>query len=151
SSISAACSAAGSSASTRSSTRAYASPSASRTTGMQASGRTPAAARSDRTITATEYGSAGTPGPALAARLLQQPHVFDYDALVDRLAHVVNGQCGDAGGDHRLHFDPGLRAGRRSRVDLQHLVALPIEADCDLVERQRVAKRNKLAGSLGRE
>src|SRR6516225_857001 len=43
---------------------------------------------------------------ALAAGLPFQHDLANGDALVQGLAHVVNGERGDAGGDQRLHFHP---------------------------------------------
>ena len=46
--------------------------------------------------------------PTLAASLPQQPHLPDGDALVDRLAHVVDGEGGHRRTHHRLHLHAGL-------------------------------------------
>src|SRR5580765_2520645 len=48
---------------------------------------------------------------ALAARLSLQHQLPDFDALVERLAHVINSQGCDAGGDQSFHFDAGLGGG----------------------------------------
>src|SRR5262245_53841534 len=46
-------------------------------------------------------------GAAAAPALLLQPHALDGHNTIDRLAHVVNGQGGDADGGQGLHLDAG--------------------------------------------
>src|SRR5882724_3377831 len=48
---------------------------------------------------------------ALAARLPLQHQLPDLNALVKRLAHVIDSQGCDAGGDQSFHFDAGLGGG----------------------------------------
>ena len=54
----------------------------------------------------------------LAARFAQQAQIGDDHSAVDGLAHVVDGQRGDAGGGQRLHLDAGAAAQSAGRGDL---------------------------------
>src|SRR5882672_4239581 len=47
----------------------------------------------------------------LAARLSLQHQLADFDALIERFAHVIDSQDCDPGGDHSFHFDAGLGDG----------------------------------------
>src|ERR1700722_14270566 len=112
-------------------------------TAMQPSARSPRAARSESTINAAINtgllsARAGTlPVAALAAALLHEANGFDDDALVEALAHVVDGQRRDARRHHRLHFDAG--GGDRSRLGFDsQRVAGPLETHVDVRERQRM-------------
>ena len=51
--------------------------------------------------------------------LLEQTHIGDGHASVDRFAHVVNRQQGDLNGGERFHLDAGLsyRFNRRGALD----------------------------------
>src|SRR2546422_6427377 len=48
---------------------------------------------------------------ALAARLSNQHQLADFDTLIERLAHVIDSQGCNTGGDQRFHFDAGLGGG----------------------------------------
>src|SRR6185369_6638677 len=44
---------------------------------------------------------------ALATGFALQYDVANFDSLIQRFAHVVNGKRGDTGGDQRFHLDSG--------------------------------------------
>src|SRR6266404_4454630 len=48
---------------------------------------------------------------ALATRLPLQHQFADFDTLIERLAHVIDSQGCNAGGDQSFHFDAGLGGG----------------------------------------
>src|SRR5580700_4208384 len=96
---------------------------------MHSSARSPAAARSESTISATLKVTVVI--AALAAALAEQPDAFDGDSFVERLRHIVNRQRGDRCRDHRLHLDAGAGGCVRLGLHAQHAVAAPIEADGD--------------------
>ncbi len=88
--------------------------------------------------------------PLSAAVLFEQAHGRDLDAAVDGLAHVVDRERGDRGGDERLHLDPGApdqaHLGRQVQAG-QRLVGLDLDARER--QRERVAERDELVGALG--
>src|SRR5690242_21846780 len=85
----------------------------SRTAGPERSSRLPAAALSLMVRTAASIiaslpvGSAAVIA-ALSAGFFQQVHVLNFDGLVQRLGHVVDGERGGGGRGQCLHFDAGL-------------------------------------------
>src|SRR5262245_6495389 len=101
-----------------------------------------------RARTRTHVGGS-LPCPALAARLGDQADALDLDAALDPLDHVVDGQRRDRGGGHRLHLDAGLGRGGRLGADAQHARgAVRCHRDDQIGQRQRMAERDELAGSL---
>src|SRR5437773_10137614 len=72
-----------------------------------------------------------------AARLLPQGQLADHHPAVGRLAHVVDGEGGDAAGVQRLHLD----AGAVDRVDLDlhaDVVVADLEVDVDRADEEGV-------------
>src|SRR5579871_6187951 len=124
-------------------TIAYASPSRSRMSGMHSSARSPDAARSERTISATLNVIARLEAPGFAAGLAQEPQRLDRDALVEGLGHVVDRQCGDAGRHQRFELDAGPRRRAGFRLDAQRAGVGPLEGYVDLVQRQRMGQGNE--------
>ena len=69
--------------------------------------------------------------------------------LVNRLAHVVNGEQPGADRGERLHLDPGAADGLRGDGALDRMGGgVERELGRDPGERDRVAQRDQLAGSL---
>src|SRR5271169_3320104 len=101
-----------------------------------------------------ESSSAGrppAPPSALAARLLEEGDLADLDALVRRLAHVVERERRGGGGDERFHLVPGLAGSLDLGRDLDlGPPATGREAHGHGVERERVTERNPLGRALGR-
>ena len=67
-----------------------------------------------------------------AAALAHQPHALEADGPVDGLAHVVDGEGGDADRGHGLHLHAGLRGGGDGGGDVHGgggLVRLEVDGD----------------------
>jgi len=78
---------------------------------------------------------------------------LDKDVVAGGFAHVINTQGGDRGARHCFHFHAGLALDTDGAVDqdLVRSVQVVIEPDVNVavLQRQRMAKRNKLARLLG--
>ena len=90
-------------------------------------------------------------GAALAAFFADQPNIREYHLPVNRLAHVVNGERGDADGRHGLH----LYASSADRFDLRldydlARCGIARKEDLDPGEFQRMAQGYEAAGLLRR-
>src|SRR5437763_14808638 len=66
-------------------------------------------------------------GAAAAAALLFQPHALDGHNTVHGLAHVVDGQGGDADGGEGFHLDAGAAENAHRRLDAKHRIAFECE------------------------
>src|SRR5947209_14031813 len=99
----------------------------------------------------------GAAGPSIvapesagaAAALLFQPDALDGHNTVDGLAHVVDGEGGDADGGERLHLDAGAAEHADAGVDAQGVVGGEGEVDGGAGDRQGVAQGDEVAGALG--
>jgi hypothetical protein len=85
---------------------------------------------------------------ALAACFFEEVDVLDFDALVERFGHVVDGERGDRGGGERLHLDTSLR-GSGGGGDDAHAAGFHGDLDIGMREGQGMAERNQLGGLLG--
>src|SRR3546814_15455281 len=87
----------------------------------------------------------------LATALLVEPAFADtqFGRLAVRLEHVVDRQCGDAGGGQRFHLDAGRRDGLDLGNDLDTILA-NLEKPVGRRERQWMTERNKLVVMLVR-
>ena len=85
-----------------------------------------------------------------AAVLLQQPHVADHHAAIDRLAHVVDRQQADLHGGQRFHLDAGRTMVSTWAVhSTAWRASSSVELDDDARDRDRMAQRHQLGGALG--
>lgn len=86
----------------------------------------------------------------LPARLTDQFHICNDDVMAHCLAHVIDGQRGDAGGRQSLHLDSRpARTAARCRHDRGVLRLSEVEGDRDVVQWERVAERDEGGGLLG--
>src|SRR5580700_4900361 len=104
---------------------------------MQPSERSPDAARSESTISATLKVISG-PRTRFSAALPEQPERLDRDAPVERLGHIVDRQRRYGGGDHGFQLDARPSGSARLHLDVQCTVAAPLEAHVNAAERQRM-------------
>src|SRR3954470_20855387 len=88
-------------------------------------------------------------GAAAAAALLFQPDALDGHNTVDSLAHVVDGEGGDADGGEGLHLDASAAEDTDGRLNAQQVVSNEGEVDGSGGDRQRMAQGNEIARSLG--
>ena len=86
---------------------------------------------------------------AAAAALLLQPDLLDGHNSIDRFAHVVDGQSGDADGGQRLHLDAGAAKDAHGGLDAEQIVGVEGEIDVRRVMGQWMAEGNEVAGALG--
>src|SRR5438067_8345945 len=86
---------------------------------------------------------------ALAARFTLQDNLADCHALIQGLAHVINGKRGQRSGHQRLHLDPGWGGSDSSRVNLDAILAY-LSTHINERERQRMAHWYQFSRSLGR-
>ena len=86
---------------------------------------------------------------AAAAALLFQPHALDGHNTIDGLAHVVDGEGGDADGGERLHFDAGAALDADGGVDAEQIVGGEGEIQAGGVDGQGVAKGDEFIGAFG--
>ena len=86
----------------------------------------------------------------LPTPLLHQPHPADRHCAVDRLAHVVDREQGDAAGGQGFHLHTRLTGALGGRA-AQHAAGrfVHLELDRHPRERDRVAQRDQVAGLLG--
>ena len=92
----------------------------------------------------------------LASRLAEEADVGDGHGLVDGLAHVVDGEGGDADGGQGLHLDAGLGVDGGGGVDADLAVVGrgggeggDVEVDGDRVGGEAVAERDEVGGAFG--
>src|SRR5579885_1348591 len=86
----------------------------------------------------------------VAAGFAEQAQIGDDHTALDRLAHVVDRQGGDACRDQRLHFDAGARPRFAGGGDLDAgTLGKAGEIDGDRTQRQRMAQRDQLGRALG--
>src|SRR4051812_13762441 len=85
----------------------------------------------------------------LAALLLDEVDALDADAALDRLHHVVDGEAGNRYRGERFHLDAG-RAGdfHRGPDDAPRQLAVRLDVERDLRQRQRMAKRDQFGRPL---
>src|SRR3954451_8090003 len=88
-------------------------------------------------------------GAAAAAALLLQPDALDGHNTVDGLAHVVDGEGGDADGGEGLHLDAGAAEDADGGVDAEGVVGGEGEVDGGAGEGEGVAEGDEVAGALG--
>jgi len=86
--------------------------------------------------------------PRLAAGLRFESHVGDGHRLIERFAHVIDGERGDRDGRERLHLDAGLRARGHFGFEVD-AVAAQHGAHVYVRQRERVTERNEIARALG--
>src|SRR3954471_4208747 len=82
------------------------------------------------------------PCPGASARLLPEREIADRHRPINRLAHVVDGECRDTRRGHRFHLDTGAV----NRVDIGlYLDICVFEAEVDehRADEQRVAQRQQ--------
>src|SRR5262249_5249068 len=88
----------------------------------------------------------------LAAALLDKPDRLDAHAALERLGHVVDCEAGDRHRRERLHLDAGAArhfgGGPNGEAGQ---VAVRLDLDLDLGQRQRMAERDELMRALRRE
>src|SRR5262245_24635800 len=86
----------------------------------------------------------------LAAALLDEPDRLDAHAALERLGHVVDGEAGDRHRRERLHLDAGASGHLGGGADGEAgELAVGLDLDLDLGQRQRMAERNKFMRALG--
>jgi hypothetical protein len=85
---------------------------------------------------------------ALAAGLGEETHGSDHDVMRQRLAHVVDRERGRRGADQRFHFDAGLVVHGDAAEDAQFARRAAADLDLATFERERMAERNQLVGTL---
>src|SRR5947209_2487809 len=88
-------------------------------------------------------------GAAAAAALLPQPDALDAHNTVHGLAHVVDGEGGDADGGQRLHLDAGAAEDAHGGLDAEQVGGGEGEIDGGAGDGEGVAERDQLAGPLG--
>src|SRR5438105_2753504 len=86
---------------------------------------------------------------AATPALLLQPYLFDRHNTIDRLAHVINGQRGNADGGQCFHFHAGAAEDADGRFNAEEIVAFVGEINGCRRDRQRMAKGDEVAGALG--
>src|SRR5690606_21297285 len=88
------------------------------------------------------YSSTGAPLSAFSSCLVLKVYLFNHDAFVGSLAHVVDGERGNAAGGHGFHFDAGFisRAAGGANVDGMGVVVQG-ELHTDKGQGQAMAKR----------
>src|SRR5690606_19477332 len=92
------------------------------------------------------------PLTAFTSGFMFEPHIFDDDALVGRLAHVVDGERRYAAGGHGFHFDPGFVIGAAGGLHRDGVVLVfGEELDAGKTKRQAVAQGDKLGTAFGRQ
>src|SRR5690606_26873644 len=90
------------------------------------------------------------PLTAFASCLVFKAYLFNDDAFVGRLAHVVDGQRRHAGGGHGFHFDAGFVVGAAGGAHFDGMGGVvEREIDPDEGQRQAVAQRDELGAALG--
>src|SRR5207248_1366998 len=86
---------------------------------------------------------------AAAAALLLQPDALDGHNTVDGLAHVVDGECGDADGGEGLHLDAGAAEDPHGGLDAQEVVLGEGEIEGGAGDGEGVTEGDEVAGALG--
>ena len=87
---------------------------------------------------------------AFAAAFALQADVFDGDVVAERLAHIVDGERGDAGGGQCFHFHAGFVGDAAGGADVERAGGVIVgKIERDFVQRQWVAERNQVGGLLG--
>src|SRR5881409_1930934 len=87
---------------------------------------------------------------ALTASFLDQRYIADYHAPICALGHVIHRNERDGDCDDRLHLDAGTPRGTHLR--LRHdprEASIGRELDLNVLEQERMAKRNEVRRSLG--
>ena len=70
--------------------------------------------------------------------------------LVDGLAHVKYGQCGNGNGGQGFHFDAGFACGLAGRDDINRIgIGCQFQGDFDRGQGQGMAQRYQVGGFLG--
>src|ERR1700694_463850 len=118
------------------------------------SGSTPSSTR--ESASSTERSAISVLGrlvdARLAAALLEEPDRLDAHAAFERLGHVVDRETGDRDRGERLHLHAGpsghLGGGANDQAGQ---VAIGLDLDLHLGERERMAERDQLMGALGGE
>ena len=110
------------------------------------------AGHDDRLVIRSRDGSNVKPiVPRTTPGLLQQGHAPDDDVPLQRLRHVVHGQCGHADCGQRLHLDAGpCRHADLGTDDHGAGGRVGLQLHADPVEREGMAEGNELARSLRR-
>jgi len=85
---------------------------------------------------------------ALAAPLFHHPDIAQRQGGIEGFQHVVGVEQGGSHAGERLHFDAGL-PDRPRLANHPHGVAAPFAGNFHPVERDRVAKNDEVARSLG--
>src|SRR3954470_7012202 len=88
-------------------------------------------------------------GAAAAAALLFQPDALDGHNTVDGLAHVVDGEGGDADGGEGLHLDAGAAEDAHGGLDAQEVGLGEGEIEGGAGDGEGVAEGDEVAGALG--
>jgi hypothetical protein len=85
-----------------------------------------------------------------AASFAEEGDRFDDDRFLDRFGHVVERQCGNAGGGHGFHFDPGFGVDSDGGFDaVAGEGRVGDQIDADFLDREGMAKGDEIAGLLG--
>src|SRR5919202_117795 len=79
----------------------------------------------------------------LAAALALEYHLTDLDPLVQRLAHIIDGQRSHTGGDQGLHLDSGCSSCNYAGSDRDAILA-HLSSDINERQRQRVTHWDQL-------
>jgi len=90
-----------------------------------------------------------------SAEFFQQADRFDHHPAIHRLAHVIDGEQGDAGGGERLHFDAGAAKSFRHGAAFNGMGAailgfIQTEVDGDFGQRNGMAERDQVSGAFCR-
>src|SRR5438270_13476316 len=88
-------------------------------------------------------------GAAAAAALLFQPDALDGHNTIDGLAHVIDGEGGDADGGEGLHLDAGAAEDADGGLDGQEVVGGKGEVNLGDGDGERVAEGDEIAGAFG--
>src|SRR5690606_17524263 len=90
------------------------------------------------------------PFTAFTSCLVFKAYLFNDDALIGGLAHIVDGERGHAGRCHGFHFDAGGVVGAARRAHFYGMRVV-VERKVDPRERQRqaVTQRNQFGAALG--
>src|SRR5262249_20081513 len=91
------------------------------------------------------------PVTRLPAGLLEQRDALDRHALLDGLYHVVDRERGDARCGQRLHLDAGLVHRTHACLDRENTAVVVAVRHVDTGETKRMAERDQLVGTLGRQ
>ncbi len=84
-----------------------------------------------------------------AAQFFDQADGFDDHAAIHRLAHIVDGEQGDAGGGEGFHLDAGAADSFGHRLAFNRIGRfVDAEVDSDFGQCDRMAERNQVGGSL---